>query len=118
MNMTRLLVGVKSENVKLKPGGDVHVCVVETPLVVCQIQSNGHVKAYHMDPDIYPTLHFLPQCSFLWRFPEILDGSRGGRTDRFVYHLPMYLLALLGLHIKTRVREKVVQRWSLRIPRI
>jgi len=113
--MTRLLVGVESEHAKLKPGGDVHVCLVATPLVVCQIQSDGQATVYSRAPGSCPTLHFLPQYTFFWRFTEILDGSRNGGTERLVDHLPMRLLTFLGLYIKTRVLEKEVQRWSLRI---
>jgi len=116
MNMTRLLVRIESENAKSKPGADAHVCVVATPLVICQIQSNGQATEYRRGPSVCPTLHFLRPSLFLGNFPEPLDDSGVGGTDRLVGRLPMRLLTLLGLCIETRAGEKEVQCWHLTVP--
>jgi len=82
------------------------VCFVATPFMVRQIQSDGQAISNRRGPSIHPTPHFLRACLFLGRFLERLADSHVARTGRLVAHLPMHLLAFLGLYIDTRALEK------------
>ena len=99
MNMARLLVGFESENANnLKPRADVRMCVVATPLVVRQIQSNGQTQPYRRGPGVHPTPQSLRPGLCLGGISEASDDIRVGGTDRLMCYLPVCLLTLLGLH--------------------
>jgi len=82
------------------------VFVVVTPLVVRQIQSGGQTQVYRRGPSVHPTLHVLLQGLSLGRISEAPDDIRVDGTDRLVYRLPVYLLALLGLYRDGNGRER------------
>jgi len=105
--LTRLLVGFGSENANPKTGADVRVCIVATPLVVRQIQSDGRTQMYRRGPNVHPTLHSLRPVLFLGRILDALGNSRVYGTDRLVCRLPVCLLTLLGLpSIEGHMRER------------
>ena len=100
MFTTRLLVKIKSENVILTVGveGSIHVCIVVTPLIVCQIQGNGYTHNHYKIPSVHPPADISYVCLCRRILQKVLVGLR--LAFSFVDHLPVRLLTFLRLHFE------------------